>query len=221
MPGKQVSVLGNTTLEGSSIFDLQANAIGRSSKTASEFLEKNYTEGLSRDDTIKLTIKSLLEVVQTGAKNIEISIMEGYNKITVRPLSSVDRHVQPSDCCAIESGPGSNRSNCKRDRTRKGAGYVVCWKSSLRRWYTHYVLHHPCRGRTKTDSSSSYCGEPSSHDRRSFGIWTVKYTTPFLYTMTLVLSHTSSSRYSRPCKILTQSFKSDVRRCGISGPFNI
>lgn len=30
---------------------------------------------MSRDETIKLTIKSLLEVVQTGAKNIEIAIM--------------------------------------------------------------------------------------------------------------------------------------------------
>jgi 20S proteasome subunit alpha 4 len=31
---------------------------------------------MSRDETIKLTIKSLLEVVQTGAKNIEIAILE-------------------------------------------------------------------------------------------------------------------------------------------------
>lgn len=71
----------------------QANAIGRSSKTVSEFLEKNYTENLSREDTIKLTIKSLLEVVQTGAKNIEISVMDGYNKITVSLLGMVLRDV--------------------------------------------------------------------------------------------------------------------------------
>jgi hypothetical protein len=38
---------------------------------------------MTRDETIKLTIKSLLEVVQTGAKNIEISVMDGYGKITV------------------------------------------------------------------------------------------------------------------------------------------
>ena len=61
----------------------KANAIGRSSKTVREFLEKNHTDDLSRDDTIKLTVKSLLEVVQTGAKNIEISVMESYGKITV------------------------------------------------------------------------------------------------------------------------------------------
>ena len=41
-------------------------------------MEKNHKDDLSREDTIKLTVKSLLEVVQTGAKNIEISVMESY-----------------------------------------------------------------------------------------------------------------------------------------------
>lgn len=40
-----------------------------------EFLERNYKEEMDREETIKLTVKSLLEVVQTGAKNIEIAIM--------------------------------------------------------------------------------------------------------------------------------------------------
>lgn len=62
---------------------LQANAIGRSSKTVREFLEKNHKDDLSREESIKLTVKSLLEVVQTGAKNIEISVMESYGKVTV------------------------------------------------------------------------------------------------------------------------------------------
>ncbi|CAG8532546.1 5633_t:CDS:2 [Diversispora eburnea] len=53
----------------------KANSIGRSSKTVREFLEKNYKEGLSKDETIKLAVKSLLEVVQTGAKNIEIAVV--------------------------------------------------------------------------------------------------------------------------------------------------
>jgi len=54
----------------------KANAIGRSSKTVREFLERNFKDAMTRDETIKLTIKSLLEVVQTGAKNIEIAILE-------------------------------------------------------------------------------------------------------------------------------------------------
>lgn len=53
----------------------KANAIGRSSKTVREFLERNYKDDMNREETIKLAVKSLLEVVQTGAKNIEIAIM--------------------------------------------------------------------------------------------------------------------------------------------------
>ena len=48
-----------------------------------EFLEKNYQDDMSREETIKLTVKSLLEVVQTGAKNIEISVMDGFERVTV------------------------------------------------------------------------------------------------------------------------------------------
>ncbi len=40
----------------------KANAIGKSSKTVREFLEKHYTEDMTREDTIKLAVKSLLEV---------------------------------------------------------------------------------------------------------------------------------------------------------------
>lgn len=69
----------------------KANAIGRSSKTVREFLEKNYKEGLDKDDAIKLTIKSLLEVVQTGAKNIEITYVDGYNQVKVSILSTFPR----------------------------------------------------------------------------------------------------------------------------------
>jgi 20S proteasome alpha/beta subunit len=61
----------------------QANAIGRSSKTVREFLEKNHKDELTRDEAIKLAVKSLLEVVQTGAKNIEITVMEKYGVVTV------------------------------------------------------------------------------------------------------------------------------------------
>ncbi|CDR47720.1 CYFA0S36e00804g1_1 [Cyberlindnera fabianii] len=54
----------------------KASSIGRSSKTVREFLEKNYKEGMTRDETVLLAIKSLLEVVQSGAKNVEVSVME-------------------------------------------------------------------------------------------------------------------------------------------------
>ena len=55
----------------------QANAIGRSAKTVREFLEKNYTAEVvsSEKETIKLALKALLEVVQSGSKNMEVAVM--------------------------------------------------------------------------------------------------------------------------------------------------
>lgn len=53
----------------------QANATGRNSKTVREFLEKNYDEEQSDDDAVKLTVRALLEVVESGSKNIEIAVL--------------------------------------------------------------------------------------------------------------------------------------------------
>ncbi|KAJ1565516.1 Proteasome subunit alpha type-4, partial [Nowakowskiella sp. JEL0078] len=54
----------------------RANAIGKSATTVREFLEKNWKEDMLEDEVVKLTVKSLLEVVQTGSKNIEIAVMK-------------------------------------------------------------------------------------------------------------------------------------------------
>lgn len=42
---------------------------------------------MSTQDSIKLAVKSLLEVVQTGAKNIDLAVMEGFGQVRVRLLS--------------------------------------------------------------------------------------------------------------------------------------
>ncbi|CAO3648134.1 unnamed protein product [Cunninghamella blakesleeana] len=72
----------------------RANAIGRSSKTVLEFLEKNWQDELSEADAIKLTVKSLLEVVQTGAKNIEIAVMNDQGQVNHLELEQVEAVVQ-------------------------------------------------------------------------------------------------------------------------------
>jgi 20S proteasome alpha/beta subunit len=97
----------------------QANAIGRSSKTVREFLEKNHKDDMTRDESIKLTVKSLLEVVQTGAKNIEISVMESYGKVTVRGCAVCP--FSPRLRVILEFGPCTNRSHRTRNRTGEGS----------------------------------------------------------------------------------------------------
>ncbi|KAF0982330.1 hypothetical protein FDP41_011260 [Naegleria fowleri] len=62
----------------------KANTCGRNSKTVKEFLEKNYdndifgTEGPADDESraVKLAIKALLEVVESGGKNIEVAVLK-------------------------------------------------------------------------------------------------------------------------------------------------
>ena len=72
----------------------KANAIGRSSKTVREFLERNHKPGMDRPTTIELTIKSLLEVVQTGAKNIEIAIMAPGKEIEMLASEEIEKIVE-------------------------------------------------------------------------------------------------------------------------------
>ncbi|KAI5477856.1 20S proteasome subunit alpha 4 [Pseudohyphozyma bogoriensis] len=67
----------------------KANAIGRSSKTVREFLEKNWEKDLSQSDSIKLAVKSLLEVVQTGAKNIDLAVMTGFGEVRNLTLDEI------------------------------------------------------------------------------------------------------------------------------------
>ncbi|KAK3727542.1 hypothetical protein QZH41_018645, partial [Actinostola sp. cb2023] len=93
----------------------KANAIGRSAKTVREFLEKHYSEEVAESDeeTVKLAIKALLEVlqycifrhsivlgqdrsiqvVQTGGKNIELAVMTRGEPMKILLPVDVDKVV--------------------------------------------------------------------------------------------------------------------------------
>ncbi len=90
----------------------KANAIGRSSKTVREFLERNHKDEMDREETIKLTVKSLLEVVQTGAKNIEIAIMAPNQAIEMLPVEDIESYVK-----SIEAEKQEEAAKKKTGRT--------------------------------------------------------------------------------------------------------
>ncbi|XP_014446795.1 proteasome subunit alpha type-7 isoform X2 [Tupaia chinensis] len=73
----------------------KANAIGRGAKSVREFLEKNYTEDAmdSADLTIKLVIKALLEVVQSGGKNIELAVMRRDQPLKILNPEEIEKYV--------------------------------------------------------------------------------------------------------------------------------
>jgi len=76
-------------------FAWKANAIGRNSKTVSEFLEKNYDEKIHDEQScIRLTVQSLLEVVESGTKNIEVAVMRRDRGLEIVPDDQVEKLVK-------------------------------------------------------------------------------------------------------------------------------
>jgi len=53
----------------------KANATGRAGTNLRQYLEKNYKDGMSKDEGVELAVKTLLEVVENGAKNMEIAVL--------------------------------------------------------------------------------------------------------------------------------------------------
>ncbi|CAH8639854.1 unnamed protein product [Schistosoma intercalatum] len=86
-------------------FEWLANAIGKNAKIAREFLEKNYTEDAVADEygTVKLAVKALMEVVQSGAKYMELAVMrwkapskpgEAFVDWQMLELADIQKYVQ-------------------------------------------------------------------------------------------------------------------------------
>ncbi|KAL3090320.1 hypothetical protein niasHS_006772 [Heterodera schachtii] len=59
-------------------YELLAGSIGRNEKIVKEYLEKEYGNDNTADEesTLKLMLKSLAPVVQSGAQNIEIAVLK-------------------------------------------------------------------------------------------------------------------------------------------------
>jgi len=74
----------------------RANAIGRNDKQVREFLEKNYKTDQSRDECLLLIAKALLEIVESGAKNIELAVLtfEGMRMLTEEEVEKVVASAQ-------------------------------------------------------------------------------------------------------------------------------
>lgn len=67
---------------------------GRNAKSLREFLEKNYEEGMSEEACVKLAVQALLEVVDSGAKNMEICVIKDQASKFIMKESDVDAIVK-------------------------------------------------------------------------------------------------------------------------------
>lgn len=75
----------------------KANAVGRSSKNLREFLEKNFEEDMAEENAIRLAIKTLMEIVESGSKNIEVVVVGESGMVSEIPDDQVEQV-----CKAIE-----------------------------------------------------------------------------------------------------------------------
>lgn len=87
----------------------KANATGRNSKTVREFLEKNYKE-TSGQETVKLAIRALLEVVESGGKNIEVAVMtrDGLKLLEESEVEAVVREIEAEKAAAEAAKKGQH-----------------------------------------------------------------------------------------------------------------
>jgi len=77
----------------------RANAIGRSAKTVREFLEKNYEETAldTEQATVKLALRALVEVVQSGSKNMEVGVMRRGETLAMLDADEVEKYIAEID----------------------------------------------------------------------------------------------------------------------------
>lgn len=90
-----------------------------------EFLERNYKDDADREQTIRLAIKSLLEVVQTGAKNIEIAIMAPGKTVEMLPMEDIENYVKN-----IEQEKQEEAAKKKAPRTGAAGGSSMPTRSA-------------------------------------------------------------------------------------------
>jgi len=77
----------------------KANAIGRSAKTVREFLEKHYDADAVADEqgAVKLALKALVEVVQSGSKNMEVAVMRRGERLTMLEPDAIEIYITQID----------------------------------------------------------------------------------------------------------------------------
>merc|ERR1712159_857851 len=84
----------------------KACTTGRSGKTIREFLEKNYTEDLEDKKADTLAIQSLMEVVESGSKNIEVAVLRHGQELQVLPEGEVETYCKEIEAAKQEAEAG-------------------------------------------------------------------------------------------------------------------
>jgi len=83
---------------------------GRNAKSLREFLEKNYEEDMSEEKAVRLAVQALLEVVDSGAKNMEVCVVRSGGIKSTMEEKDVDLIVKSIEEEAEEGKAGKSGS---------------------------------------------------------------------------------------------------------------
>ena len=75
---------------------------GRNAKSLREFLEKNWEENLDEAKAVRMGVQALLEVVDSGAKNMEICVVRAGGSKSIMDEKDVDAIVKQIEAEAEE-----------------------------------------------------------------------------------------------------------------------
>eukprot|EP00033_Pygsuia_biforma_P001205 GCRY01001368.1.p1 GENE.GCRY01001368.1~~GCRY01001368.1.p1 ORF type:complete len:248 (+),score=32.91 GCRY01001368.1:132-875(+) len=95
-PNTETPQLWQTEPAGS-YYSWKANALGRNSKSVREFLEKHYAEEMEEQDLKKLAIRALMEVVESGSKNMELFVIKPNRpmvQLTIEEISGMIKEIE-------------------------------------------------------------------------------------------------------------------------------
>ncbi|XP_064292764.1 proteasome subunit alpha type-7-like [Plodia interpunctella] len=88
-----------------------ASSIGRCDKSVREFLEEKYTPALvaTENGAVKLAIKALLEVIQSGQKNLQVAVITNG-----KPMKLLDEDLVASISAEIAHEKAKAESDKKK-----------------------------------------------------------------------------------------------------------
>ena len=91
-----------------------ANATGRNSKSLQEFLEKKVTAGatMTATECTKLAVETLMEIVESGAKNVEVVVMK----------KGENTSVGSEELVALVAAIEAEKEAAKEEAAKKGGG---------------------------------------------------------------------------------------------------
>mmetsp|Transcript_7994 Transcript_7994/g.8761 ORF Transcript_7994/g.8761 Transcript_7994/m.8761 type:complete len:252 (+) Transcript_7994:35-790(+) len=94
----------------------KAHAIGgRNEKAVQEFLEKNWIANLATEDAVRLTVKALLEVVDSGSKNMEIAVITADDPARILPESELQAIISDIEREQEEAKKSNQDNNAPAD----------------------------------------------------------------------------------------------------------